>query len=169
MNRATGKSQPLLKVLRPVAKPLIVAVVLQIGAAAVSVVPYVAILRLSQTLLNTPPDAGEAWLQVGWFLGAVGLQALLASLALLLTHFADVELQARLRRGLTNTLGRLPLGWFDDSGSARVRQCVQNDVDALHHLVAHSVVEAVAALFTPLAGVLFCFWVDWRLGLVSLA
>ncbi len=169
MARAALESHPLLRLLRPIAKPLIVAVVLQVGAAVVSVVPYLSILRLSEALLDTPPDPDVAWAQVGWFLGAVGLQALLASLALLLTHFADVELQAKLRRRLTNTLGRLPLGWFDDSGSARVRQCVQNDVDALHHLVAHSVVEAVAAVFTPLAGVLFCFWVDWRLGLVSLA
>ncbi len=169
MNRAAPKPSPLQRLLRPVARPIIVAVILQIGAAAVSVIPYLAILRLSQTLLETPINTGEAWLQVGWFLGAVGLQVLLSSVALLLTHFADVELQARLRRGLTDTLGQVPLGWFDESGSARVRQCVQNDVDSLHHLVAHSVVEAVAAVFTPLVGVLFCFWVDWRLGLVALA
>ncbi|CAM4110286.1 ABC transporter ATP-binding protein/permease [Helcobacillus massiliensis] len=169
MNEPRAGTQPLLRLLAPVAVPVIIAIVLQIGAAVVSVIPYLAILRLSRALLAQTPDPQAAWAQVGWFLGAIGLQTLLGSLALLLTHFADVELQARLRRDLTDTLGRVPLGWFDDAGSARVRQCVQNDVDSLHHLVAHSVVEAVAAVFTPLAGVAFCFWVDWRLGLAALA
>ncbi len=168
MNHTPPDSKPLLRLLRPIAAPTIIAMILQTGAAAVSILPYLAILRLSEALLMHPANHEAAWTQVAWFLGAVGVQALLSSLALLLTHFADVQLQAKLRRDLTNTLGRVPLGWFDDAGSARVRQCVQNDVDALHHLVAHSVVESVAAALTPLAGVLFCFWVDWRLGLISL-
>lgn len=165
----TPGSGALFRLLRPIAVPTIIAVVLQLCAAAVSVVPYFSVLRLAESLLTPTPDADSVWRHVAWFLGAVGLQALLASVALLLTHIADVELQARLRRDLTDTLGRVPLGWFDEAGSSQVRQCVQNDVDSLHHLVAHSIVEAVAAVFTPLAGVLFCFWVDWRLGLAALA
>ena len=166
--RRTG-SGSLLALLRPVAVPTAIAVALQACASALSIVLYLAILRLSEALTTSPPEPEAAWQQVWWFLGAVGAQALLSSLALWLTHLADVELQARLRRDLTNTLGRVPLGWFDHAGSARVRQCVQNDVDSLHHLVAHSVVESVAAVLTPLAGVVFCFCVDWRLGLTALS
>lgn len=156
----------LVRLLRPALPMIVAGAVLQAAASAVSVVPYWAVLKLSTTLTSASPD--DAWRYVTWFLGAVGVQAALSSIALLLTHVADVELQARLRRDLTDVLGRVPLAWFDAKGSARVRHCVQNDVDLIHHLVAHTVVDTVAAALTPLIGVIFCFWIDWRLGLAVL-
>jgi ATP-binding cassette, subfamily B, bacterial IrtA/YbtP len=51
--------------------------------------------------------------------------------------------------------------------SAR-RSRIQNDVGELHYLVAHSAVENVGALATPLFGLVYCFYLDWRLGLLAL-
>lgn len=53
--------------------------------------------------------------------------------------------------------------------SGEVRKAVQNDVGELHYLVAHSAVENVGALATPLFGLVYCFYLDWRLGLLALA
>lgn len=101
------------------------------------------------------------------FLIALGSSITLGAVALLISHIADVDLQARLRLGLAAKLARLPLGRFDERSSGRVRQLIQNDVDSLHQLVAHTIVEFVAGVCTPLASLVVCFILDWRLGLVA--
>ncbi|RRO94545.1 ABC transporter ATP-binding protein [Corynebacterium bovis] len=162
---STPPSGATTRILRPVLPALTVGVVLQVLGSAVSVVTYLALAALADRLLRGGTVVTGPLL---WFLTGLGFSALFGALALLVTHFADVSLQARLRLTLAAKLSRLPLGWFDDRSSGRVRQAVQNDVDSLHQLVAHTVVEIVAGVLTPLAGVIVCFILDWRLGLVAL-
>ncbi|MEL4164667.1 ABC transporter ATP-binding protein/permease, partial [Corynebacterium bovis] len=162
---STPPSGATTRILRPVLPALTVGVVLQVLGSAVSVVTYLALAALADRLLRGETVVTGPLL---WFLTGLGFSALFGALALLVTHFADVSLQARLRLTLAAKLSRLPLGWFDDRSSGRVRQAVQNDVDSLHQLVAHTVVEIVAGVLTPLAGVIVCFILDWRLGLVAL-
>ncbi|MEL4211805.1 ABC transporter ATP-binding protein, partial [Corynebacterium bovis] len=162
---STPPSGATTRILRPVLPALTVGVVLQVLGSAVSVVTYLALAALADCLLRGGTVVTGPLL---WFLTGLGFSALFGALALLVTHFADVSLQARLRLTLAAKLSRLPLGWFDDRSSGRVRQAVQNDVDSLHQLVAHTVVEIVAGVLTPLAGVIVCFILDWRLGLVAL-
>ncbi|MBC3186410.1 ABC transporter ATP-binding protein [Corynebacterium sp. zg-331] len=153
------------RILRPVVPALTAGVILQVLGSAATVVTYLALAALADRLLDGDTAVTGPLL---WFLTGLGLSALFGALALLITHFADVSLQARLRRTLAAKLSRLPLGWFDDRSSGRVRQAVQNDVDSLHQLVAHTVVELVAGALTPLASIIVCFLLDWRLGLVAL-
>ncbi|WPF66752.1 MULTISPECIES: ABC transporter ATP-binding protein [unclassified Corynebacterium] len=153
------------RILRPVLPALAAGVILQGIGSAMTIVTYVALATLTDRLLGGDVAVAGPLL---WFLTGLGLSALFGAVALMITHFADVRLQARLRLTLAAKLSRLPLGWFDDRSSGRVRQAVQNDVDSLHQLVAHTVVEIVAGVLTPLAGVVVCFLLDWRLGLVAL-
>ncbi|WP_052230273.1 ABC transporter ATP-binding protein [Streptomyces sp. CT34] len=158
-------SGPLFRVLRPVLGPTAVAVTVQAVGSLCSVIPFCALLELADRLTQHQ-DVGGALI---WFVAGLGIQSACGFLALLITHFADVGLQATLRRTLSTKLGRLPLGWFGEHSSGRVRQIVQNDVDSLHQLVAHTLVESVAGVLTPAVGLVFCFAVDWRLGLAVTA
>lgn len=152
------------QVLRPVRGAMAVGIALASVGAAASIPAYVGLLRLTEALRSGTEIRDPMVLLVS----GLGAQALLAALALLVTHVADVRLQAQLRRRLADKLARLPLGWFDERSTGRVRHLLQNDVDALHQLVAHAVVEFVTGTLTPLAGIGFCFWLDWRLGLMTL-
>ncbi|WP_438484808.1 ABC transporter ATP-binding protein [Streptomyces sp. S186] len=170
LSRQPGLSEkitggPLFRILRPVLAPTAVAVALQAAGSLCSVIPFFALLDLAEGLTHHQDVGGPLF----WFIAGLGIQSTCGFVALLITHFADVELQATLRRTLSAKLGRLPLGWFGAHSSGRVRQIVQNDVDSLHQLVAHTLVESVACVLTPAAGLLFCFAVDWRLGLAVIA
>ncbi|SER75742.1 ATP-binding cassette, subfamily B [Propionibacterium cyclohexanicum] len=161
------RSSPLARILRPVRGRLTAGVVLQLLASLFSLAPYLALLGLVSAMRTSPVDRSVAWRWVIGYLIAVSVQSAFTSIALLITHFADVRLQAMLRRDLADTLGRLPLGWFDSTGSGRVRKVVNDDVESLHQLVAHSVVEITAAITTPLVGVVLCFVLDWRMGIAA--
>ncbi|MFT3663194.1 MAG: ABC transporter ATP-binding protein [Gordonia sp. (in: high G+C Gram-positive bacteria)] len=154
-----------LRIVRPVLGGLGAGVGLQVIGSLLSALPYPALAVLAERLIS---GDGAVTGPLIVFLAGLGCSVLFGSLAMTVTHFADVRLQAGLRLTLARKLSRLPLGWFDDRSSGRVRQLVQNDVDSLHQLVAHTVVELVAGVLTPLVGVAVCFALDWRLGLVAL-
>ncbi|WP_314905673.1 ABC transporter ATP-binding protein [Propionibacterium acidifaciens] len=164
-NGMTG-STALREVLGPHLRPLAIAALMQVIASAASVVPLCGLLVLIGRLTGTAP--GSPWNALLVFLMGLACSAGLNSLALLVCHFVDTGVQARLRRALADKMGRLPLSWFDERSTGRVRQLVQNDVGSIHQLVAHTIVDTLAGALTPAAGLVFCLCIDWRLGLASL-
>ncbi|HAS8352986.1 TPA: ABC transporter ATP-binding protein [Vibrio vulnificus] len=158
-----SNTHPLLIILRPVLFPVLVAVVIQIGASLSSWIVYDSLVKIMQGLIKEM-SAGSVSLSLWRFIIGLGLQSGLSALALAITHFADASLQRDLRTQLINKLGRLPAMWFSERSSGSIRQLIQNDVEALHHLVAHSLVEGVAFVMTPLVGLCFCFMLNWQLG-----
>ncbi|MDK8451329.1 ABC transporter ATP-binding protein [Corynebacterium mastitidis] len=170
-NKEGGKESALmitLRTIRPVLPAVAVALVLQIVGSILAGIQFLALAELAHRLLTRGGDADALRDPTLLFLTALGFSVLGGALALLVTHIADVELQARLRLKLARKLSRLPLGWFDARSSGRVRQLAQNDVDSLHQLVAHTIVEFTAGVLTPLVSMIVCCVLDWRLGLVAL-
>ncbi|MEU6136268.1 ABC transporter ATP-binding protein [Nocardioides sp. NPDC047086] len=135
-------------------------------------VPLVGIVELARILLpaasGAAVDEDRAWLVV-W----VSVAALLVRLATVLgsswlSHVADLDLSIHLRRLLVARLGRVPLAWFTERNSGTVKKAVQDDVAALHHLVAHSVMELTAAITLPVVVAGYLFVVSAPLALVTL-
>ena len=141
----------------------------QLLASAATIVPFIGIVELGRELLAAGPvNASRVWIIVAVVIVALLVRTLASGAALTITHFADVDLQRSLRLRIVEKLGRLPLGWFSATSSGEVQKAVQNDVGELHFLVAHSAVENTGALATPVFGLAYCFYLDWRLGLLAL-
>lgn len=154
----------------PVAGSLAAIIVLSALGAVSSVVPYIAIVELARTLLSTGTAIDQARV---WTIVVVAAVALLMSVGAafasgMVSHLADAELQLSLRRRVIRHLQRLPLGWFDRRNSGTVRKIVENDVIALHQLVAHTVQDVVVAVAVPAASLIYLLLVQWQLALVAL-
>lgn len=155
--------------LAPVRPMIAAGVVVQVLGSVAELVPFIAIVELTRELLgDTSPDAGRLWWIVGIAAAGLGARAAASGAAILITHFADVRLQAHLRRSIVARLGRVPLGWFDHRSSGVVRKAAHEDVARLHYLVAHNAVETTAAVTAPVVGLGYLLWLDWRLALVAL-
>ena len=85
-----------------------------------------------------------------------------------MTHLADIQVSFRIRRELLVKLSRVPLSWFSDRNSGIVKKVVEDDVAALHQLIAHSIVDLSAAAVPPLVAVGYLFALDWRMALATL-
>ena len=85
-----------------------------------------------------------------------------------MTHLADIRVSFRVRRELLVKLSRVPLSWYGDRNSGIVKKAVEDDVAALHQLIAHSIVELSAAAVPPLVAVVYLFALDWRMALATL-
>jgi ATP-binding cassette subfamily B protein IrtA len=167
----TKKADTALRELRaPVVWLTRLGIVLAALGALTTLVPFVGIAELGRALLAPGPvDGDQVWsiaaiiaiaLVVGWAANGAGLSV---------THIADHRLQAMLRRRIVRRLGRVPLGWYSDTNSGLVRKAAQDDIDDLHHLVAHHDVEMTGAVVLPLGGIAYLWWLDWRLALLAIA
>ncbi|TXC99825.1 ABC transporter ATP-binding protein [Streptomyces sp. ISID311] len=155
---------------RPVAWMTRLGIVLGVLGAVTTLVPFVGIAEIGRALLaDGPLDRDRVvtaavvvtvTLVVGWSCNGA---------ALWITHLADGRLQADLRRRMVAKLGRVPLGWYSSTTSGHVRKAAQEDIDDLHHLIAHHDVELSGAIALPLAGLGYLACVDWRLALLALA
>ncbi len=151
--------------LRPVGVALTFAVVLQAASAVLMLSPLFGMSTLAQFLLSEAPDPTAIWRLV--FLSAAGLGAGLAlrGAAELISHLADNALSLRLRLEVARQNRAGSLENLSRMGSGRVTQAMEDDVAALHHLVAHALLDVASAAATVLAVYGYLFALDWRLAL----
>ena len=156
------------EMLRPVRNLTRLAVGIQIAGAVAEIVPFVAIVEVARELLAADPDETRLRYIAVVVVAALGVRALCAASATTLTHFADVRMQAVLRRRIVGRLRGVPLSWFDRRSSGELKKATDEDISALHYLVAHSAVETTAGIAVPVIGFAYLASVDWRLALVAL-
>lgn len=149
--------------LRPYYRPLGAAVFLQALAGICSLVPWILlgyIAARDQTL-------GD--MRVLWPIAISGLLWLLGqTLALYLTHRVDAGLCHQLRLKLATKLQRLPLNWFVHQGEDGVARYVEQDVRALHQLIAHAPTDLVNLLVVPLVALGYLLTLNLSLALFVL-
>ncbi|WP_225729953.1 MULTISPECIES: ABC transporter ATP-binding protein [unclassified Nocardia] len=156
------------EILAPVRRTLTMASLLVAVASVCSVVPFVLIVAACRELLATPVDTSRVWWLLGVAVLVLAVRALLQAAALTWSHLVDAGYQLTVRRLLAAKLTRVPLGWFGERTSGEVKKYLQDDVAALHYLVAHARLDFVGALTVPLVTLVYLLTVDWRLTLVLL-
>ncbi|WP_434739401.1 ABC transporter ATP-binding protein [Micromonospora sp. SH-82] len=165
----TPPPRPLPRILAPVRGRLTLAVTLQALSSICGTAVLVAMAVIGERLLTRPADAAGPvqGVAVSACLAAVAAVAL-ATAANGVSHRADSLLQLSLRRALVDRLGQVPLDWYARRGSGQVKKVVHDDVQAMHHLVAHTALDVTAVVVTPVAALSYLAVVDWRLALLCL-
>ena len=130
--------------------------------AVFKVVPYMAIVEITRSLLAGNSDPTHLW---GWVIAAVMCMvahSLSYTYALGNNHAAEARLRHELRQRLIGKLGVVNLGWFSARSSGRIRQAVSNDTADIHSLVAHLAGDFANSLISLLVSLGYLFWLDWR-------
>jgi ATP-binding cassette subfamily B protein IrtA len=152
-------------ILRPIRGQLVAAVLLQALASASAAGVLIAMAMIAERLLHHD-DAVRGLAATG--AAAALLSVLLAAAASTLAHVADTRLQLRLRRAMAERLSRVPLSWYAGRGSGRVKKAVHDDVAAMHHLIAHTVLDVTAVIVTPLTALAYLVTVNVALAALCL-
>ncbi|SOJ57537.1 Iron import ATP-binding/permease protein IrtA [Mycobacterium simulans] len=157
-----GQAPPILKSARTT---LIACGVLSAVSSLIGMAPLFAVVEVSRRLLAGNTDV---WPVIIVAIGALAIKQLGVLAAGVMTHLADIRVSFRIRRELLVKLSRVPLSWFSDRNSGIVKKAVEDDVAALHRLIAHSIVELSAAVVPPLVALIYLFTLDWRMALATL-
>lgn len=152
-------------ILRPARVTLVACGLLSAVSSLAGMAPLLAVVEVSRRLLNGGADVWPIIIVAVVALAAKQLGVLTAGV---LTHLADIQVSFRIRRELLTKLSRVPLTWFSERNSGIVKKAVEDDVAALHRLVAHSVVELSAASVPPVVAFVYLFALDWRMALATL-
>lgn len=158
----------------PVAAKLAVARLLAVLSGILAVVPYIALVRIGDVLLEgaepgaaVDGDEVDRWLWI--LLVSFTLRLTIYFAALLVTHLADITLGHLIRLRMVRRFSQVPLVWFTSTNSGRVRKALQDDISTIHNLIAHRPVEVTNAAVMPVALMAYAFVIDWRLGLLTIA
>ena len=89
-------------------------------------------------------------------------------LGLLLTHLSAFRIARTLRELSLKKLMSLPLGYFTNTGSGKLRQIIEDCAASTETLLAHNLPDLIVSVVSPLTIFTIMFLFDYRLGIVSL-
>ncbi len=140
-------------------------------SAIVTIFPIIFIYLGVKEIIETYPNVTltqsiitNAWLAVASAIGAMVIYLV----ALMCTHIAAFRIAKNMRKTALNHIMTLPLGFFDNMGSGKLRRIINESAAATETYLAHQLPDLVGAYITPFAVIVVLFIFDWRLGLVSL-
>jgi ATP-binding cassette subfamily B protein IrtA len=158
---------------KPIRGRLFFAQLLTVLSGVLSIAPYVVLTKIGRLLIASRQTGEmrtlEIWSACRLLILFFSLKTVLYFSSLIVTHFADLKLRNILRRQIVERMSKAPLSWFSEANSGLVRKAVQDDTQTVHTIIAHGPIEKLNAVITPLALLIYSFYVDWRLGLLSIA
>ncbi len=148
---------------------LIAAVIFAVIGVIFGMVPYFAAAKIIVLLLSKE-TAFSCYLP--WIAAALAgflVRTVLYNGALGISHKATFNILKTIRQKLLAKLPRLPLGTVMDTQSGKLKEIIVDQVDGMETTLAHLFPEMTANITAPLLTVIYLFFLDWRLALLSLA
>lgn len=93
------------------------------------------------------------------------LHAILLNLSTWISHSAAYHTLRDIRSAIAEKFMRLPMGYFEENGSGRLKTMLVDNVEGMEKTLAHLLPEMTANLLVPLALMVWMFFVDWRIAL----
>lgn len=137
-------------------------------AGALGILPFAAIAEIGRALLTPGHDWTDAWTWAIIAVCAMLIRYLLYTMALSITHIADLQLRGSLREKMVHTIARVPLGWLGERNSGTILKNVTVNTTKMHVLVAHLAGDFMHTLGLVLAGFTYLFTVHWGMALTLL-
>ena len=96
------------------------------------------------------------------------LNAIMLNVSTWISHKAAYLTLRDIREAIADKLMRLPMGYFEENGSGRLKTLLMDHVEGMEKTLAHMLPELTANLLAPLAFIVWMFFLDWRLALCTL-
>ena len=130
--------------------------------------PYFAAAQIIIGLLSGRTGYGfyAAWCLVA--LAGFCLRALLYTLALSMSHKATFSILKEIRELILQKLPKMPLGTVVDTPSGEMKQVIVDQVESMERPLAHLLPEMTSNLLAPVCILLYLFFLNWRMALLSM-
>lgn len=152
---------------------LTLACILAVLSSAARIVPFFTIYGAVAELLKHYTSVGDIDQRKLFTLCAVTFAAALvygicAYASSALSHTAAYDIIYELRLQLMEKLGHISSGYFTSTTQGAIKKIVSDDSEQIEAFLAHHLCEIAAAVATPVFTLLYLFYMDWRLALVTL-
>lgn len=139
-------------------------------SAALGIAPYIFIWLIARELLtNQGKIAGTTTLNYAWWaLGTAVLSIALYFIAVLSSHLVAFRVERNIRQEAMKKIVNMPLGFFDNNSSGRIRKIIDDDSSTTHTFLAHQLPDLAGSIVLPIITIALIFIFEWRLGIACL-
>ncbi|TKG89435.1 ABC transporter ATP-binding protein [Puteibacter caeruleilacunae] len=133
-----------------------------------TLVPFIFIWLIARECLN--PNISHSLIK-SYAIWAVAISIagiLIYFLSLTLSHLAAFRVETNMRKKAMSKLLDMPLGFFDNNTSGRIRKIIDDNASITHSFLAHQLPDLAGTIITPLATIGLLFFFDYRMGLACL-
>lgn len=96
------------------------------------------------------------------------LYGILINISTWVSHRAAFNTLRDIRLALTDKMLKLPLGYFEENGTGRLKTTIVDRVESVEKTLAHLLPEMTANILIPLIMIVWSFIIDWRVSLCML-
>ncbi len=139
-------------------------------SAVLNILPYVLVWYITRDILSSPQDIDisnisfYAWLAFASAIGGI----VVYFCALLSSHLAAFRVEVGLQKVGMQKIMSMPLGFFDQYSSGKMRKIVNDGAGTTHTFLAHQLPDMAGTVVSPIILIVLILTVDWRMGLASL-
>lgn len=141
---------------------MIISALLSSLSAVCMLVPYASVYFILKELLEhaAEPTMVDGSMMIRW--GVIALLALLGGLATMYAggmtaHIAAFRILYGLRVKLSAHIGRLPLGWLNDTSTGAVKKTTEQNVEKVETFIAHQLPDLVHVAVTTVVMIVVMF------------
>ena len=140
-------------------------------SSVIALAPYLCMWNVVKEVVltwNTGLD-GRSLVHWGWLAVASSLISMLFYYgALMCTHLSAFRTARNMKTAALHHLTRLPIGYFKQEGSGKLRRIIDDGAGQTETYLAHQLPDLAGAIVTPVAVLVLLLVFDWRFGLISL-
>lgn len=103
-----------------------------------------------------------------WAVGTAVASVILYFFALHLSHIAAFRVEINIRRNTMKKIVLMPLGFFDNNTSGRIRKIIDENASITHTFIAHQLPDLIGSIITPIVIIILLFVFEWQLGIACL-
>ncbi|MGH0051950.1 MAG: ABC transporter ATP-binding protein, partial [Sphaerochaetaceae bacterium] len=139
-------------------------------SAALNIVPFVLVWYIVRDILSAPQAntftnvSTYAWLAFASAIASI----VIYFCALMSSHLAAFRVEVGLQKAGMQKIMSMPLGFFDQYASGKIRKIVNDGAGTTHTFLAHQFPDMAGTIVSPIILIVLIFVVDWRMGLASL-
>jgi ATP-binding cassette subfamily B protein len=139
-------------------------------SAVLNILPYVFVWRIVREILSNEQMASGsqvslyAWLALACAAGGI----VIYFCALMSSHLAAFHVEVGLQKVGMEKILKMPLGFFDNYSSGKIRKIVNDGAGTTHTFLAHQLPDIAGSIISPAILLVLLFVVDWRMGIASL-
>ncbi len=152
---------------------MLASAILSIVSVALSFVPYIILYLVLKEILPHLSDLSQINSQllmtyIIYIAAAIVLTLVTMFGSLMCSHLAAFQTLYNLKIDFASKLATLPLGYFNQNASGKIRKVMDDNIEGIELFIAHHFPDLVGSFTAPVVLVLLLLYFDWRVGLICL-
>lgn len=164
-NQSASFFEELGEFMKPYTKEYILSMTISVLGVMAKLGAYIFVGMIAEMLFEQNATVEKVFLLGGGAVLCKILDALFVNSSTWISHKAAYFTLRDIRKGLTEKMMKLPIGYFEENGSGRMKNMLVDNIEGMEKTLAHMLPELTANVLAPFAIMVWMFFIDWRLAL----